>query len=109
MYCSLVSAKRETYHPARIISVSDGSLPEKPCKTCKNRFHASCLYKVRAITSSNGAWTHKVASVVQDKSFLKLSPLSLGNYCSKLVEARVVFEVLCSIPLYSHIESGKFL
>ncbi|KAI0263034.1 hypothetical protein BC834DRAFT_828029 [Gloeopeniophorella convolvens] len=28
-----------------IISVSDGSLPRKPCKTCKNRFHASCLYK----------------------------------------------------------------
>ncbi|KAI9462830.1 hypothetical protein BJY52DRAFT_1203094 [Lactarius psammicola] len=29
-----------------IISLSDGSLPRKPCKTCKNRFHASCLYKV---------------------------------------------------------------
>ncbi|KAH9041508.1 hypothetical protein EDB83DRAFT_2409286 [Lactarius deliciosus] len=28
-----------------IISLSDGSLPRKPCKTCKNRFHASCLYK----------------------------------------------------------------
>ncbi|KAH9035965.1 hypothetical protein EDB84DRAFT_1659282 [Lactarius hengduanensis] len=28
-----------------IISVSDGSLPRKPCKTCKNRFHAFCLYK----------------------------------------------------------------
>ena len=31
----------------RIISVMDGSLPKKPCKTCKNRFHAACLYKVR--------------------------------------------------------------
>ena len=31
----------------RIISVMDGSLPKKPCKTCKNRFHAGCLYKVR--------------------------------------------------------------
>lgn len=30
-----------------IISVTDRSLPNKPCKTCKNRFHASCLYKVR--------------------------------------------------------------
>ena len=30
----------------RIISVMDGSLPKKPCKTCKNRFHAGCLYKV---------------------------------------------------------------
>ncbi|KAJ2933069.1 hypothetical protein H1R20_g4020, partial [Candolleomyces eurysporus] len=28
-----------------IISASDGSLPKKPCKTCRNRFHSSCLYK----------------------------------------------------------------
>ncbi|KZT68385.1 hypothetical protein DAEQUDRAFT_727954 [Daedalea quercina L-15889] len=28
-----------------IISAMDGSLPRKPCKTCKNRFHAGCLYK----------------------------------------------------------------
>ncbi|KAK7439775.1 hypothetical protein VKT23_017349 [Stygiomarasmius scandens] len=28
-----------------IISVMDGSLPKKPCKTCRNRFHAGCLYK----------------------------------------------------------------
>ncbi|GLB39355.1 putative ring finger [Lyophyllum shimeji] len=28
-----------------IISVMDGSLPRKPCRTCKNRFHAGCLYK----------------------------------------------------------------
>ncbi|KAF8650294.1 hypothetical protein AX16_005322 [Volvariella volvacea WC 439] len=28
-----------------IISTMDGSLPKKPCKTCKNRFHAGCLYK----------------------------------------------------------------
>ncbi|KAI6007012.1 hypothetical protein EDD15DRAFT_2153315 [Pisolithus albus] len=28
-----------------IISVMDASLPKKPCRTCKNRFHASCLYK----------------------------------------------------------------
>lgn len=28
-----------------IISVMDASLPQKPCRTCKNRFHASCLYK----------------------------------------------------------------
>jgi len=28
-----------------IISAMDGSLPRKPCKTCKNRFHSSCLYK----------------------------------------------------------------
>lgn len=29
-----------------VISVTDGSLPKKPCKTCKNRFHAGCLFKV---------------------------------------------------------------
>ncbi|TDL24483.1 hypothetical protein BD410DRAFT_785971 [Rickenella mellea] len=28
-----------------IISVTELSLPKKRCKTCKNRFHASCLYK----------------------------------------------------------------
>ncbi|KAL0957941.1 hypothetical protein HGRIS_000122 [Hohenbuehelia grisea] len=28
-----------------IISVVDGALPRKPCNTCKNRFHASCLFK----------------------------------------------------------------
>jgi hypothetical protein len=34
----------------------DGSLPKKPCKTCKNRFHAGCLYKVRLffILSTSG-------------------------------------------------------
>lgn len=30
-----------------IISMSEGTLPKKPCRTCKNRFHSSCLYKVR--------------------------------------------------------------
>ncbi|KAF7310730.1 Delta-9 fatty acid desaturase protein [Mycena chlorophos] len=28
-----------------IISVMDGTLPKRPCKTCKNRFHSGCLYK----------------------------------------------------------------
>ncbi|KAI0075975.1 hypothetical protein K474DRAFT_1645833 [Panus rudis PR-1116 ss-1] len=28
-----------------VISAMDGSLPKKPCKTCKNKFHAGCLYK----------------------------------------------------------------
>ncbi|KAF9570336.1 hypothetical protein EC968_001949 [Mortierella alpina] len=28
-----------------IVSVQDRSLPNKTCKTCKHRFHASCLYK----------------------------------------------------------------
>ncbi|UZJ54711.1 hypothetical protein CBS101457_004031 [Exobasidium rhododendri] len=28
-----------------IVSPTDHSLPTKPCKTCKKKFHASCLYK----------------------------------------------------------------
>ncbi|KZO96166.1 hypothetical protein CALVIDRAFT_555263 [Calocera viscosa TUFC12733] len=28
-----------------VISTTDRSLPTKPCKTCKNLFHNSCLYK----------------------------------------------------------------
>jgi hypothetical protein len=28
-----------------IISIQDRSLPTKQCKTCKNKFHPSCLYK----------------------------------------------------------------
>lgn len=40
-------ALRTIFFP-RIVNASDGSLPRKPCKTCKNRFHAACLYKVRS-------------------------------------------------------------
>lgn len=29
------------------VSTLDRTLPSKTCKTCSNRFHASCLYKVR--------------------------------------------------------------
>lgn len=29
-----------------IISAQDRSIPTKQCRTCKNKFHASCLYKV---------------------------------------------------------------
>ncbi|CAO3592382.1 unnamed protein product [Absidia cylindrospora] len=36
-----------------IISVMDRSLPKKQCRTCKNKFHASCLYKW--FRSSNSA------------------------------------------------------
>ncbi|SAM05926.1 hypothetical protein [Absidia glauca] len=36
-----------------IISVVDRSLPKKQCRTCKNKFHASCLYKW--FRSSNSA------------------------------------------------------
>ncbi|KAI8085215.1 uncharacterized protein BX664DRAFT_338835 [Halteromyces radiatus] len=36
-----------------IISVQDRSIPTKQCRTCKNKFHASCLYKW--FRSSNSA------------------------------------------------------
>lgn len=32
-----------------IVSVTDRSLPSKQCRTCKNKYHASCLYKVKHI------------------------------------------------------------
>jgi len=28
-----------------LLSATDGTLPRKPCKTCKNLFHAGCLYQ----------------------------------------------------------------
>lgn len=31
------------------VSTLDRTLPSKTCKTCSNRFHASCLYKVRSL------------------------------------------------------------
>lgn len=37
-----------------IISPMDRSLPTKPCKTCKNKFHAGCLFKW---VSTSGAST----------------------------------------------------
>ena len=37
-----------------IISPTDQSLPNKPCRTCKHKFHGSCLYKW---VSTSGAST----------------------------------------------------
>ncbi|KAG9026368.1 hypothetical protein FRB95_008907 [Tulasnella sp. JGI-2019a] len=36
-----------------IISVMDQTLPTKPCRTCKNRFHAGCLFKWFNTSSSS--------------------------------------------------------
>ncbi|KAF9921104.1 hypothetical protein BGZ65_010638, partial [Modicella reniformis] len=36
-----------------IVSLQDRSLPNKTCKTCKNRFHGSCLYKWFKTSSSS--------------------------------------------------------
>lgn len=59
---------------SRIISVMDGSLPKKPCKTCKNRFHAGCLYKVRSFFLFQGMVDYNTHSlVVPYKSFVQVS------------------------------------
>lgn len=59
-YLLLVSVLRDGCCPVlihgwrySIISAMDGSLPRKPCRTCKNRFHAGCLYKVRGCVLSD--------------------------------------------------------
>jgi hypothetical protein len=58
-----------------IISVTDLQLPTKPCKTCKNRFHASCLYKVRVFVQEIGRHMTSFL-VVQIEQFFELSSLS---------------------------------
>ena len=40
------------YDASSILHVVDRSLPTKPCKTCKNRFHSGCLYKVSKLSHS---------------------------------------------------------
>jgi E3 ubiquitin-protein ligase listerin len=47
-----------------MISAMDGSLPKKPCRTCKNKFHAGCLYKVSAFLACMSDWW-LIALVVQ--------------------------------------------
>jgi E3 ubiquitin-protein ligase listerin len=42
----VASPNGSTLRHFRIIHVVDRSLPSKPCRTCKTRFHADCLYKV---------------------------------------------------------------
>ena len=55
----------------------DGSFPKKPCRTCKNRFHAGCLYKVRlSVFFGKFLNRHYLFLVVQFKSFIELSFMS---------------------------------
>lgn len=63
----------------------DGSLPRKPCRTCKNRFHAGCLYKVRGapvLCFINSFFV----SVVQHQPFFQLSFMSFGYYLEVAIE-----------------------
>lgn len=59
----------------------DGSLPKKPCKTCKNRFHAGCLYKVRCLKDrSLSQYSTFSYAVVQLKPFAYLSSMPFRNH-----------------------------
>ena len=64
----------------------DGSLPKKPCKTCKNKFHAGCLFKVSYFfyaspLSITGHIANRVrCSVVQLEPLIKLPTLSIRDY-----------------------------
>lgn len=69
--------------PLSIIGVTDNTLPRKPCRTCKNRFHASCLYKVRsAFPKSAPTGLIVVKTVVQHQPLIQLSVMSFRNSLS---------------------------
>jgi hypothetical protein len=55
----------------------DGSLPKKPCKTCKNKFHAGCLYKVIVKNSfeSGAKLMFAWITVVPHQQFFQLSSM----------------------------------
>lgn len=82
-----VMARELTSIPS-IISLSDGSLPRKPCKTCKNLFHASCLYKVYIIETCNDALAHRFPSGPK-QVILQPVPYVDQKSCNKLVEAEL--------------------
>ena len=88
-FCVAVSfVGRRAYIYPSIISLSDGSLPRKPCKTCKNLFHASCLYKVCAIEIFDSTLAHRFASGPK-QVILQPAPYVDQKYCNKLVEAEL--------------------
>ena len=70
----------------RLISAMDGNLPNKPCQTCKNSFHASCLYEVRVFfarpITSYGSQLMVILSgpVVQEQSLVELPPVPFQHY-----------------------------
>jgi hypothetical protein len=43
--CPPPHSVKEVLLMTRIISLTDRTLPTKPCSRCHNRFHASCLFK----------------------------------------------------------------
>lgn len=72
-----------TMRTHRLISATDGNLPNKPCQTCKNSFHASCLYEVRVLS---------VRPMFPDRRSADSRPASSG---SRAVTPRVA---LCVVP-----------
>ena len=70
----------------RLISAMDGNLPNKPCQTCKNSFHASCLYEVRVffarpIAPDGGQLTVvPMDPVVQEQPLVELPPVPFQHY-----------------------------
>ena len=67
----------------RIVNATDGSLPRKPCKTCKNRFHAACLYKVRpnpVLLIISGTPRLTWDAVVQHEPFIKLPAVPFRDH-----------------------------
>ena len=70
-------AEAEDIISGRVVNATDGSLPRKPCKTCKNRFHAACLYKVSLAAVS--VYLSRVLislTVVQLESLVELPAVS---------------------------------
>ena len=64
-----------------VISAMDGSLPKKSCKTCKNKFHSGCLYKVSvSIYLEAAPLTGLVSAVVQLESLVQLPVVSIRDY-----------------------------
>ncbi|ELU39991.1 hypothetical protein AG1IA_05974 [Rhizoctonia solani AG-1 IA] len=65
IYDGLVMYKKNILTSAlfvSLISVTDRTLPTKPCRTCKNLFHASCLYKL------NRGWLREGSLVAAELS-----------------------------------------
>lgn len=61
-----------------IISVTDRTLPNKSCRTCNNKFHASCLFKVRGCPCMTRLDADSLITVVLDFTLKLLSAVSLA-------------------------------
>lgn len=85
-----------------IISVMDGSLPRKPCRTCKNRFHAGCLFKVEASVffSRLSCPSDFCDLVVQFESFFQLSVVSFRYLLEIDLYVASTYKCRCNISVH---------